>query len=118
MAWTVIVPKRRTGESIETHYTRVFSNENQARLHADSIRSIVDPSVKIIVEESGPFQRIIVACLICGYSIEAHETGIICPECARWAMAFEIKINNQRSRSWPRYVAVEIAAQQERRARL
>jgi hypothetical protein len=58
MTWTVIVPKRRTGESIETHYARIFSNEDQARLHADAIRSIVDPSVKIVVEEGGPFRLI------------------------------------------------------------
>ncbi len=112
MAWTVIViAQRRADGSTETHYAHTLSNEVSARFHADAIRSLVDPSVEIVIEEVGPFSYTAVPCLICGGDIEAHDTGIICPECALWAVAIE-------NAAKPRWLVVAIAARQERRARL
>ena len=90
-----------------------------AEFHLNAIASAwADPRVEIVLEEGEPLRYRVLPCLICGRDLEAHhDEGIICAECALWAVAVEVKMNRWR-RPFRSSCAVEIAAQQERRARL
>lgn len=118
MSWTVIARLKRADGSTETRYARTYVHKDTAMLHCEIIRGAwADPRVDIVVEEGGPFRLILVPCLICGRDLEASSKGTICHHCARWAVALERVANKRRARLCSG-CAVEIAVQQERRARL
>ncbi len=128
MAWTVIAHLVRDDGSTEVRHARTFDTQLAALKYLAILEvSWADPRIEIVLEEGGPFQYIAVPCLICGGDINVYDhrglrsfgrrAGIICPECARWAVAVEAKMNRWR-RPFRSSCAVEIAAQQERRARL
>ncbi len=118
MAWTVIARLMRADGSTVTRYARTFDTQLAALTHLAMIEvSWADPRVEIVLEEGGPFKYVVAPCLICGADLETHGKAAICDDCARWAVAVQ-NVANRRRACRGGWYAVEIAVQQERRARL